>query len=285
MRRPTQATHEERSPAVNVKRRVVIGAAMVTFALLVFIAVPAHLAWQPGFIERYPGLEFAYDTWAESLHSTVACQECHVPPGIRSQVGYGTRMLGEYYLSIVLSSHEPDRFERPVNEACLKCHMDLRTISPSGDLNIPHRAHIEALGMDCVECHGFVVHEMNAEGRHTPLMADCLTCHDGETAKNECAACHTDKDPPETHFEVEWVFSHARVVDEGCNTCHDWAEDWCADCHAARPASHGDDWRAQHRYRVESNRNCEACHEGPFCFRCHGEVPELNFDPSLEIVR
>ena len=39
-------------------------------------------------------------------------------------------------------SREPTLFDKPTNEACLSCHIDLRTVSPKGDLNIPHRAHV-----------------------------------------------------------------------------------------------------------------------------------------------
>jgi uncharacterized Fe-S cluster protein YjdI len=56
------------------------------------------------------------------------------------------------------------------------------------------------------------------------------------------------------------------------------------DCHADRPQSHGDDWRAVHGERVAEHRSCEACHIGAFCVRCHGEVPRLNYDPALELV-
>ena len=52
--------------------------------------------------------------------------------------------------------------------ACSKCHVDLRTVSPSGDLNIPHRAHVAVLKMQCVECHDNLVHTTNAAGQPHP---------------------------------------------------------------------------------------------------------------------
>jgi hypothetical protein len=36
---------------------------------------------------------------------------------------------------------------------------------------------------------------------------------------------------------------------------------------------------------VARHRNCEACHAAPFCTRCHGELPKLNLDPALKLVR
>ncbi|HET6498087.1 MAG TPA: hypothetical protein VFH17_03430 [Coriobacteriia bacterium] len=272
-----------RTPAE--KRYVLLRAGLVVLAGVVLVGVPGYLASRPQFMERYPGLETAYRTWSGSLHSSVSCQECHVTPGVVPRAVYAARMLGEFYISLAPVTHEPGLLGTPTNEACNECHMELRTVSPAGDLNIPHRAHVEMLGMACVDCHEYVVHEPGPHGANTPSMQDCLSCHDGVTADDDCAACHTDKDPPDTHFEPQWVFGHSKVADEGCNECHDWTENWCGDCHAQRPASHGDDWRAVHGDRVETRRNCEVCHTGEFCVRCHGIVPPLNYDSSVTLVR
>ncbi|MBE0417099.1 MAG: hypothetical protein IBX63_04995 [Coriobacteriia bacterium] len=282
MRRLLLRGWTDRTPAE--KRHFAARVGLVVLALVVLVVIPAYLASKPSFMQRYAAFEPAYETWTESLHDRVSCQQCHVPPDLPARALYTTRMFGEFYLSLVLPAREPALLGTPTNEACSRCHMELRTVSPSGDLNIPHRAHVEMLGMDCVECHGYLIHEVSAEGSHTPPMAGCLTCHDGETAKRECSACHTDKDQPDTHLEPDWVFAHPAAEDESCNRCHGWTEHWCVDCHAVRPASHGEDWRAQHRFRVENHRNCEACHVGSFCVRCHGRVPSLNYDSTITLV-
>ena len=273
----------QRTPAE--KRHFVARTGLIVLAVVVLVAIPAYLALQPAFLERFPAYENVYLTWHESTHADVSCQRCHVRPGILPQAWYGARMLGEFYVALAPTSRQPDLLGTPTNEACDSCHTDLVTVSPSGDLRIPHRAHVEMLAMECVACHDYVVHEVNAEGTHTPTMESCLTCHDGEVAKSDCVACHTDKDPPDTHLEAEWIYEHAVTEDESCNACHEWTERWCADCHAVRPDSHGEDWRAQHRFRVEERRNCEACHTGEFCIRCHGLVPSLNYDSSITLVR
>ena len=272
-----------RTPAE--RRHLLARTGLVAAALVVLVAIPAWIALRPAFMERFPAFGTAHETWSGSLHARVSCQECHVEPGIVPQALYGARMLGEFYLSLAPLDRSPDVLTTPSNDACNRCHMELRTVSTSGDLLIPHRAHVEMLGMECVECHMHLVHEPGPHGASTPPMDSCLVCHDGETAKAECSACHTDKDPPDTHLEPEWVFEHASVVDESCDACHAWTERWCADCHSVRPASHGDDWRARHRFRVEERRNCEACHDGEFCIRCHGLVPSLNYDSSITLVR
>jgi hypothetical protein len=267
------------------KRHFLVRAGLITLAFVVLVAIPTYIALQPAFMDRYEAYETASETLAGSLHSSLSCHQCHIEPGVVPQTLHAARMFSEFYLSLLPVSREPDLLDTPTNEACNECHMNLRTVSPSGDLNIPHRAHVEMLAMECVQCHNYLVHEVSPEGTGVPPMEACLTCHDGVQAKSDCSACHTDKDPPDTHLEEEWVFTHPAAEDESCNECHDWTENWCADCHAQRPESHGEDWRAQHQFRVESRRNCEACHTGEECIRCHGLVPSLNYDSSITLVR
>lgn len=263
-------------------RRAVIAVA----AVLVLAVLPAFLSGRPGFFGRYPGLQDKYEPWAKSTHVSASCSDCHTPPDLVSTTVHAARMVGEFYVSLVSRSRVPDVFPTPVSEACEECHYDLRSVSPKGDLLIPHRAHVTILKMECVECHDYIVHEPSPEGKRTPMMAGCLECHDGDTAKDACTACHTEKGAPDTHKAQDWVVVHAqRGDDPECETCHAWTPDWCVDCHGRRPRSHGDDWRAVHRDQVAVHRNCEACHDGVFCEECHGEVPALNLDPNLEIVR
>lgn len=259
---------------------------IVVLAVVIFVIVPGYIASRPQFVRRYASLNEQYQGWASSVHAQVPCQSCHIPPDRTSRTVYSVRMLGEFYLSLVRPSREPKLYATPTNEACQSCHIDLRTVSPSGDLNIPHRAHVNVLKLKCVDCHNFLVHKPNPEGTHTPRMATCLTCHDGKTAKRECSACHTNKAVPETHRAKDWLIVHPEEQKKtDCSKCHKWTANWCVLCHESRPRSHTKTWRSDHRLSVKARRNCEACHVGEFCVRCHGEVPSLNFDPALKLVR
>lgn len=266
------------------RRRLLVQAGLIVLFVIALVIAPGYAASRPGFAERYPAFRSAHGAWQESVHAKVACSSCHVPPTIAERTAYHVRMVGEFYLTMIAPDRDPELFERPSNAACASCHFDLRTVSPSGDVKIPHRAHVTVLEIDCVTCHDFLVHEKNPTGTNIPTMAGCMTCHDGVTAKDDCSACHTDKDRPTTHDAANWEFEHPAAVDESCNSCHDWTERWCADCHAKRPASHSENWRADHRHRVTERRNCEACHEPAFCIRCHGEHPQRNLDPALKLV-
>lgn len=260
--------------------------------LVLIVAGPGYTATQPQFFERFERLGTYYETWNASTHANVPCQRCHVSPGIVAQSAYNLRMAGEIWVSLVPIGREPDVLGDTPNAACNECHIDLRSISPAGDLLIPHKAHVDALGIGCAVCHNDVmVHNDDPAIGSAPRMATCLECHDGVKAKENCDACHTEKSLPEDHQSPEWLVVHSeRQDDSDCVSCHGWVDEWCAQCHSRRPASHGlvadrSVWRKAHRTVIEDRRNCEACHEGPFCIECHGEVPALNFDPALELAR
>lgn len=267
-------------------RRRIVRIAIIAAALLVLIVAPALLTMQPAFYEYVPALDDRYESWSTSTHAEASCEGCHASPRAPALVVRRVRMVGEFYLMLAIPSRARASFPLPTNASCLECHNELRTVSPEGDLRIPHRAHVAILKMDCVECHQFVVHEVSAEGNHTPPMAGCLTCHDGERAKDDCWACHTEKAAPDTHTTADWLIAHAdHASDPACETCHRWrAESWCVECHSHRPQSHTSDWRAVHGDRVKEHRSCEACHTQDFCSRCHGRLPQLNLDPSLGLV-
>lgn len=271
-----------RRPRMRRKTVLTIIGALVAIALLVVL--PAFVSANPGFFGSYSELSGEYESWAASPHAEAGCEECHVPPNVLARTGYRLLMVGQVYMS-PFDPSPPDVFGVPTNEACLACHNDLRTVSPEGDLQIPHRAHVTILEMDCVECHDFLVHAESPSGGHVPEMEGCLECHDGDRAKDNCTACHTEKAAPASHAANDWLVVHPRDPDDPeCAKCHDWSGDWCVQCHASRPKSHATDWRATHGDRVKAHRNCEACHDDAFCIECHGVVPPLNFDPALELV-
>lgn len=266
-------------------RRLLVRIGIPLLVVFLFLVIPGYVSTTPWFLSHFSSVSGEYKAWSTSTHSESPCEACHVAPGIVTQVLHRVRMLGVVYISPVSRRGLPKSFGTPTNTACIECHTDLRTVSPKGDLQIPHRAHVTVLKMNCVDCHDFLVHETSPEGKHTPPMSGCLTCHDGDVADNACSACHTEKALPQSHRAANWSVAHAQSAkDPECAECHAWVENWCVDCHERRPRSHGDDWRATHRDRVKTHRSCEACHEAAFCVRCHGEVPQLNYNPAIKLV-
>jgi hypothetical protein len=274
------------SPRSSHKRRILARWGIVLVVLIVFIGIPAYIATRPSFLKRFPSMHDDYATWATSTHVEATCQSCHVLPGVLPQSAYRLQMVGVFYRSLLSRSRAPEAFDQPTNEACLKCHNDLRSVSPKGDLKIPHRAHVQILKMKCIQCHTYLVHEKSPTGKNTPPMSACLRCHNGDTAKNTCTACHTNKATPATHKAADWLVVHPdKAVGGDCAKCHRWTEKWCSECHSKRPRTHTADWRSTHGAAVAKHRNCEACHKASFCVGCHGVLPKANLDPSLKLVQ
>ncbi|TLM99356.1 MAG: hypothetical protein FDZ75_00240, partial [Actinobacteria bacterium] len=203
------------------RRRTVELVGVAVLVAIVVLVVPAVVASQPAFMKRFTDTVPAYRTWAVSVHAEVPCRSCHSSPGLVGQGAGAYRMLGAFYRSVFLREREFGDVTSPPNDACSSCHVDLRAVSPTGDLRIPHRAHVSVLKMRCVTCHRYLVHDKSVEGDHRPRMADCLRCHDGKRAKNACATCHTRKAAPRSHAATDWVEVHAsRQQGAGCPRCH-----------------------------------------------------------------
>jgi hypothetical protein len=129
------------------------------------------------------------------------------------------------------------------------------------------------LKVNCVVCHKDLVHSVNTAGFNRPEMATCLNlCHDGTKATNKCVKCHTRKQTPPSHSKPDWLLVHStQAATTKCGECHGFTPDFCADCHAKRPASHKGNWKKDHKYRAKQlGKGCLVCHGGEkFCKTCH----------------
>jgi hypothetical protein len=208
----TQPADDGTRATPRLGRRLWWIAGAIAAAMLLFVVTPGVIATQPSFLTRYPRYKVPHATWAVSRHRSVKCQACHVPPNVVAQTGYWVQMVGAFYLQFVAPSWAPTPFAAPRNSNCLQCHNDKRTVSPSGDLNIPHQAHVEVLKVPCVMCHKYLVHDKSPEGKNAPAMATCLVCHDGARAKNQCSACHRNKSAPASHRAADWLVVHPEAA-------------------------------------------------------------------------
>jgi len=262
----------EGTPTPSHRRRWLMWAAIGLVALVVFLLVlPVFSTLHPNYYRRYPGLGERMDNWAHSTHSKVGCSGCHVDPGARGFLTFAARSIPAFYSQLFQGASSTNLLRAPDREACQKCHTTYRTVAPSGDLRIPHRAHVVVLGMECKTCHKNLVHSPNRRGFNRPEMEDCLTCHDGDTASNECSDCHTDKAAPENHAQKNWPEIHGQMAEKiDCAKCHDWTPDYCENCHKQRPASHTATWKTDHASHAKTRgKGCLVCHDEEFCKECH----------------
>lgn len=258
-----------------MRRRSVIVALVTIVAVLVVaaIVVPVVSTLNPAYYTRYPDLQVRMAHWETSTHSRISCAECHVPPGFSGHLAFAAEAIPAFYAQLIEGPTNTNLLKAPGRAACQKCHTSYRSVAPSGDLLIPHRAHVEVLGIECVVCHKDLVHSLNRRGFNRPEMESCLEqCHDGDIASDECADCHTRKQVPESHREPDWLKTHGeRSRFEECGECHDWTPGYCGECHQKRPASHVGNWKSGHAAAArERGDGCLVCHGGEeFCKQCH----------------
>lgn len=275
---------------MSTRRRLTILSA-AGLAVLAVLALSAVFAVQPSVLATDARLKTEATTLAASKHAGALCQDCHAAPTIGAQFDYDVRVTAGMFGAIFGVKRDLSLYTAPVTGACERCHKSLITVSPSGDLKIPHRAHVDILHVPCVRCHAYLVHGLSPEGKHAPTMAGCLTCHDGKQAKNTCTTCHTAKAAPASHEDTStWLLVHPQAPAESiatCAKCHGWTKNWCADCHSRRPPSHTAGWRKTHGAVVATMRprDCEVCHTRSFCVNCHGVLPPLNYSPAVKFAQ
>lgn len=252
--------------------RGLIGSALGLF-VLVLLVLPVFSTLQPGYYGRYPELRERMNNWTVSTHGKTSCLACHVEPGASGFAGFAFRSIPAFYSQLATGPKSTNLLRPPSQRACQKCHTAYRKVSPDGDLLIPHRAHVEVLKMNCTVCHTDLVHAANDKGFNRPRMKPCLErCHDGVKATRECTKCHTHKKTPESHEQKDWLKVHSKMAETtDCGSCHSWTPDYCADCHAQRPASHKGNWKKDHAPHAKTRGDgCLVCHGGEkFCKKCH----------------
>jgi hypothetical protein len=267
----TAATDEERAAARKRKLRTLLlaGAGLGVAVLLV---LPVFSTLQPGYYGRYPDLRTRMDHWRASTHAKMSCIDCHVDPGAGAFLTFAAKSFPAFYSQLVFGPSSTNLLKAPDTAACQKCHTDYRQVSPNGDLLIPHRAHVQVLGINCVVCHKNLVHSANKAGFNRPVMETCLTlCHDGTKATAQCDKCHTRKQVPPTHKQPDWLKVHgAASKTTDCGKCHAYTPDYCGTCHKKRPPSHVGNWKKSHGADAKVRGNgCLVCHGVSFCKQCH----------------
>lgn len=246
---------------------------VIAVVVVVLVGLPIVSLLQPGYYQRYPDLAVRMANWRVSTHSRVPCSGCHVDPGVKGYASFAVKAIPAFYSQLVRGPRPGNLLSVPDRVACQKCHTSYRQVSSGGDLLIPHKAHVEVLGINCAVCHQNLVHSKNTRGFNSPEMSMCLKrCHDGKQATAQCVKCHTRKNVPENHRQRDWLRVHSTMAKSiDCASCHAWSPNYCADCHAKRPRSHAGNWKKLHAIPAlkRGAEGCPTCHTAKFCKQCH----------------
>lgn len=288
-----------------LRLQVRLGLLLVGLGVVVLLPVSGAVVVatnQPIFCSSCHEMGLHYATWRQSSHRSVACEECHLVPGVVNMVKMKLNALrqvrehatGEVQASAI-QGHVSD-------ENCKRCHSQTPALVTYHGLKITHRAHWN-MGVGCTYCHARVVHgpkwlyegvtsggreERGGEPRarervktaataakFTPTMEVCYRCHDGKRASNKCSTCHvTLGERKPAVFDPAWAEAHREEVsregEQDCLRCHISA--FCDTCHrTANP--HPGDWGERHPQEVAKGPARGGGQGGPrpaaSCEHCH----------------
>ncbi len=161
----------------------------------------------------------------------VDCETCHKE--VLENEKLTDRLIPDH--TACQSCHEDE-----LKNKCTFCHYsdtpERVNITPVRDLIINHKKHIADQKVKCVECHVGVDKSGLASDLGSPKMNACTTCHNGQTAANQCENCHKNLANllPVSHTEGNFQKDHKKytrlnVMDSQCQACHQ--DNFCAQCH------------------------------------------------------
>jgi nitrate/TMAO reductase-like tetraheme cytochrome c subunit len=224
-------------------------------------------------------MQFAYDSWQESVHMPIECHVCH-ETNIQESLSHVYKVL----------TKNPQEITTPAdveNMVCENCHTTDDPKWPQIAETAGHKTHVFDVGVmpNCIDCHGDRVHIfeppeercVECHGEELVIASEiaevhCITCHDFLTTmhdlfpyREDCLECH-DVEP------VDVSFPDGAHSDTDCKVCHDpHIEEQhrdCVECHQVvnlglhEEASHDEclDCHTPHN-PVSMRENCLKCHE------------------------
>lgn len=142
---------------------------------------------------------------AQALNTCLACHEKSIS---RAQIRRASHTQADVACNSCHSIHKPaaakSLLAKQQASLCYGCHNSVRS-----QFAMPHKHRVNDGAVQCIDCH-------NPHGSPAPTWRSGLrprmveTSMDGE---QPCLRCHTDKRGP-------FVFEHAAIRVEGCETCH-----------------------------------------------------------------
>jgi hypothetical protein len=187
-----------------------------------------------------------YESWLGSTHKEIACVECHIPPGITSEVRKkyeAVAMVARYFTG----TYSTNPWAEVDDQSCLRsgCHEKRVLLSREVYHNVlfDHRPHLTEMRrqkqLRCTSCHSQIV-----QGSHISVTTStCFLCHFKDNPINQgtgrCTFCHEVPEKMITtaglsfdhgevkRFDMDCTFCHEEVIkgngevpQERCYTCH-----------------------------------------------------------------
>lgn len=306
-RRKEQASHA--SPAHKKGRKSVVLLLAIVVILIGVGGAGLKVTSSDSFCISCHEMQPENLTFQATSHSRYSCTTCHVTPGVGNYIQEKLKVIG------YIGKHLTNKYTQPIvasaaipNQVCEGCHSNMRKITASGDINIPHDKHLQQ-GIACTACHAGVAHAYVAErglttkenlATWTPAKAKQVsTFSDTKTSMNGCMDCHDQVNQGKTPWlNNQGVLSQAVPATASVGTSELTASVRCAACHKTiqTPVNHVDkSWVNTHGITAAKDVSwCASCHSSPqeralikdptdakdyartntMCASCHEKRPE-----------
>lgn len=264
-----------RKAGVRVRRRrgyvvALVAASVVVIALVVAAQLPALVAVSPACGACHV-MKPRVAAWQAGPHASAGCWGCHASPSVLGRVGASVSEVARWATPVSRGTGIP------VSSAgCLRCHEEILdgTIRSSRVI-VQHSDFIEA-GLECIECHPTVGHQLPAEPKTTATiprtpMTTCLLCHDGVKAPAGCPTCHIGRPSDMARAPAPG----AAATPPGCSsTCHEKDQERCTDCHGIEMPHPVDFKRVHAETSADDPLVCTKCHENATAAQACGCHPD-----------
>ncbi len=258
-------------------RRGVVGLAVFVPASIAFTYVAFEASSQPRFCGSCHIMAPYYESWKTSSHNRIACVECHIPPGITSELRKkyeALSMVTRYFTG----TYSTNPWTEVDDQSCLRSGCHVKRVLLGRELYqgvlFDHQPHLTEMRrhkqLRCTSCHSQIV-----QGSHISVTpTTCFLCHFKGTTPNtgtaRCTLCHAI--PEKTITTAGLSFNHGDVkrFNMDCMACHegvikgdgDVPRERCFTCHndVARLRRYGET-EFLHRTHVTDHKvECLNCH-------------------------
>jgi predicted CXXCH cytochrome family protein len=256
-------------------RIATLGAGLVLGFGLVAMVFMVQVSSTPDFCGTCHIMKPYYASWQQSKHNQIACVECHIAPGLTSEIRKkfeAVSMVAKYFTG----TYSTNPWAEVDDAACLRCH-ERRLLEGKEIFHgvvFDHRPHLtesrRGLHLRCTSCHSQIV-----QGSHIAVTAStCALCHFKGQKPNEstgrCLKCHEIPDRVVSTAGVAFDHSQVKRLDMDCRACHagvvrgegNVPRERCLTCHnqPARLAELGNRDLLHRMHVTEHKVDCMNCH-------------------------
>jgi cytochrome c nitrite reductase small subunit len=258
-------------------RRIVVAAVVVLPAIAALLFLAVQVSSQPPVCGTCHNMRPYYESWQHSSHHDVPCVECHIPPGIESEIRKKYEALS-MVTSYFTGTYGGKPWGDVTDASCLRsgCHSKRLLLGRElyGGVLFDHQPHLAEMRRDkqlrCTSCHSQIV-----QGEHIAVTpTTCFLCHFKNVPLNEdtgrCVICH---DVPEKTITTRGLsFDHGEVKRVGmdCTHCHEGVvrgggevpRERCLTCHnqPARLERYTETGHLHRTHVTERSVECLDCH-------------------------